>query len=84
MNWIEIIGFSAAAATTISFVPQTIQTIKTKDTRGISLGMYLIFTTGVLLWLLYGIFSKNFPIIAANVVTLALATIILGYKIKYK
>ncbi len=84
MNWIELIGFLAAAATTISFVPQAIQTIKTKDTSGISLGMYLIFTTGVLLWLTYGIFSKNFPIIAANVVTLALSAIILGYKIKYK
>ncbi len=79
-----MLGYAAAVATTISFLPQTIHTIKTKDTKGISLGMYTVFVIGVLMWLLYGIFTKTLPIILANIVTLVLAVIILVYKIKYK
>ncbi|HEY0355598.1 MAG TPA: SemiSWEET transporter [Flavisolibacter sp.] len=84
MDWITIVGYMAACATTISFIPQALKTIQTRDTSGISLGMYVVFTIGVLLWLVYGIFSNNFPIIAANVITLGLALTILVYKIKYK
>jgi MtN3 and saliva related transmembrane protein len=65
-------------------LPQAFHTIKTKDTKGISLGMYLVFTFGVVMWLLYGIFLKDVPIIAANTITLVLTAIILVYKLKYK
>lgn len=84
MDWINMLGYLAAGATTISFLPQAIHTIKTKDTKGISLGMYTVFVFGVLMWLLYGIFTNTLPIILANIVTLVLAVIILVYKIKYK
>ena len=84
MNWIETIGYVAAISTTISFIPQAMKTIQTKDTSGISLGMYVVFTFGVLMWLLYGCLSINYPIIAANVITLFLAVTILKYKLKYK
>lgn len=84
MDWIKLTGYLAAAATTIAFLPQAFHTIKTKDTRGISLGMYLVFTFGVIMWLLYGIFTLDFPIICANTVTLILTSVILVYKIKYK
>ena len=84
MNWIETIGYVAAISTTISFIPQAMKTIQTKDTSGISLGMYVVFTFGVLMWLLYGCLSINYPIIADNVITLFLAVTILIYKLKYK
>jgi MtN3 and saliva related transmembrane protein len=84
MEWVKIVGYLAAAATTISFLPQAFHTIKTKDTKGISLGMYLVFTFGVVMWLLYGIFLRDLPIISANSVTLVLTVIILVYKLKYK
>ena len=84
MDWVKIVGYLAAAATTIAFLPQAFHTIKTKDTKGISLGMYLVFTFGVIMWLLYGIFRKDVPIISANTVTLMLTIIILVYKLKYK
>jgi len=84
MDWIKLAGYLAAAATTISFLPQAFHTIKTKDTKGISLGMYLVFTFGVIMWLLYGIFLKDVPIISANTITLVLTVIILVYKLKYK
>ena len=81
---VEFIGFMAAACTTLAFVPQAMKTIETKDTASISLWMYVIFTTGVFLWLTYGLFIRNWPIIAANAVTLALASTILWFKLKYK
>lgn len=84
MDWVKIVGYLAAAATTIAFLPQAFHTIKTKDTKGISLGMYLVFTFGVVMWLLYGIFLKDVPIIAANTITFVLTVIILVYKLKYK
>jgi len=84
LNTTTIIGLIAAVCTTASFLPQAIQTIKTKDTKGISLSMYTLFTVGTILWLVYGILSTSYPIIVANIVTVILALIILTYKIKYK
>lgn len=83
MTFVTIIGFSAAALTTGSFLPQAIKTIRTKDTHSISFFMYLLFSTGTLLWLLFGLLSDNIPIIIANAITLVFAVIILIYKIKY-
>jgi MtN3 and saliva related transmembrane protein len=84
MTAVTIVGLAAAFCTTSSFLPQAVQTIKTKDTSGISLYMYLLFAFGTLLWFLFGIFSNNIPIILANGVTLIFAVIILFYKIKFK
>ncbi len=84
MNFITLIGLLAAFGTTISFVPQAIKTIRTKDTSGISLAMYLVFTAGTFFWLLYGLLSSNIPVSLANGVTLVFASIILFYKIRYK
>ncbi len=82
MNWITIIGYIAATLTTVSFIPQALKVIKTKDTSGISLFMYCLFVIGTLLWLLFGIFSNNYPIMIANAITFVFASIILVYKIK--
>ncbi len=82
MNWIAAAGLVAAFCTTISFLPQAIQTIRTKDTSSISLAMYSIFTFGTLMWLLYGLFSYNLPVSLANGVTLILSSTILIYKIR--
>jgi len=80
----ELVGYGAAFLTTISFLPQAWLTFRTRDVRGISLGMYSVFTVGVALWLLYGVMMGAWPIIAANAVTLALASVILGMKIRYR
>lgn len=75
------IGYVAALLTTASFLPQAILTLKTRDTASLSLGMYSLFTSGVLLWLIYGIYLSNLAIIVANSVTLLLAAVILSFKI---
>jgi MtN3 and saliva related transmembrane protein len=79
----ELIGYCAASLTTLSFVPQAWLTFRTRDVRGISLGMYSAFTVGVALWLLYGVLMGAWPIVLANAVTLALASVILGMKLRY-
>ena len=84
MELITIIGLIAAACTTFSYIPQAIKTIKTKDTKSISLLMYWIMTVGIVLWLSYGVLKNDLPIIIANTITLLFAGIILILKIKYK
>ena len=80
----EFIGFVAAFLTTVSFVPQAIMVIKTKDTKGISLVMYSLFVAGVFLWIVYGYFIQDMAILIANIVTFCFASIVLTYKVKYK
>jgi len=84
MNFFTIIGLAAATCTTISFLPQAVKVIRTKDTRSLSLPMYIIFTIGVLLWLTYGILVGDIPVIAANIVTSILSIVILGSIIFYR
>jgi len=83
-NLVATIGFLAAFGTTVSFLPQAVKTIQTKNTSGISLPMYILFTTGTLLWLIYGIMSGSLPVAVANAITFIFAGIILVYKIRYK
>jgi MtN3 and saliva related transmembrane protein len=78
----DFIGSAAAFCTTVAFVPQIVHIVKTRNTNGISLTMYSIFTLGVVLWLAYGLILHSFPIILANVVTLVLAGSVLAMKVK--
>jgi len=84
LAYTDIIGYMAAFGTTVSFLPQAIKTIQTKDTSGISLYMYMLFTAGTFLWLMYGLLSHSLPVAVANVITFIFASIILVYKLKYK
>ena len=79
----ELIGYLAATLTTCSFVPQAWHTFRTRDVSGISLGMYSVFTTGVALWLAYGLLLEAWPVVAANAITLVLALSILVMKLRY-
>jgi MtN3 and saliva related transmembrane protein len=77
------IGLLAALLTTAAFLPQVLHTLATRDTRGISLRMYVIFVAGVLLWLIYGVLTGDLPLILANGVTLLLAGAILVLKLRH-
>ena len=83
MNLTDLIGTLAAILTTVSFLPQAMHTFRTKDVRGISLGMYSAFTLGVAMWLVYGLMLGVWPVVIANVITLALASAILVMKLRY-
>ncbi|EKJ85151.1 MtN3 and saliva related transmembrane protein [Leptospira meyeri] len=78
----NLIGYIAAFLTTVSFLPQVLRVVMTKQTRDISRNMYIMFFVGVLLWFVYGVLKSDFPIILANSVTIFFVSIILYYKLK--
>jgi MtN3 and saliva related transmembrane protein len=82
MDYIIIIGLTAAAMGGISLFPQVLKVLKTKSTKDISREMILLLAGSILLWLVYGILQYNLPIIIANFFGLIQALIILLYKIK--
>ncbi|MEZ5922288.1 MAG: SemiSWEET transporter [Parvularculaceae bacterium] len=79
----DIIGMVAAVLTTLSFAPQALHVIRTDDTKAISLTMYVLFVTGLVCWEIYGLLIHSVPVIIANIVTIALALIILTQKIRH-
>lgn len=81
---VENLGYVAGILTTFAFVPQVLQVYRTKSTRDVSLGMFALFTFGVLLWLIYGVWTEAPPVIAANAVTLLLAASVLVAKLRWK
>jgi len=81
---LEWTGYVAAVLTTLAFVPQALKTIRSRDTRGLSLGMYVVFTIGVGFWLAYGIALESWPMILSNIITFGLSATILAMKARYK
>ena len=79
----DVIGGLAAALTTVSFLPQAVRVIRTNDTAAISLWMYVLFTVGLVCWEAYGWMIGSKPVIIANLVTLALALVILTQKVRH-
>ena len=80
---LEWMGYIAATCTTLSFVPQAVKTIRTRDTSGISLSMYVVFTVGIGFWFGYGVFLQSWPMIVSNAITFGLSSTILGLKLKH-
>jgi MtN3 and saliva related transmembrane protein len=81
---VESIGFAAAILTTVAFIPQVVQVIKTNSVEGLSLLTYIIFVFGVFLWFLYGLKIGSLSMIIANAITVILALIIIYHIIKEK
>ncbi len=69
--------------TTICWLPQAVRVVRTKDTRAISLTTNLIFATGILLWLVYGVALGNWPLIAANAFSMIFTMIIIAMKLRH-
>jgi MtN3 and saliva related transmembrane protein len=83
MTALTLLGLIAATCTTLAFLPQVVKTYRTRSTKDISLGMFLVLVIGIILWLIYGVLISDLPLVAANVVTLFLAGIILALKLKH-
>ena len=80
----QLLGYAAGVITTISFIPQLIRLVKTKSGKDISFAMMLLFSTGVLAWLIYGVLTLSLPIIIANSLTLLISLGIMGLKLYYE
>ncbi len=81
--WTQLVGSIAGICTTVAFVPQVVQVWRTRSAKDVSLPMYVIFTMGVVAWLIYGIALMAWPIIIANVVTLGLALAVVAMKLRF-
>ena len=84
MNTFFVLGIIAGILTAVAFVPQVLRVIKTKSTKDISLGMFILFCIGVVFWLVYGFLEHDWPLVVNSAVTLVLSLVILGYKIRYR
>jgi MtN3 and saliva related transmembrane protein len=82
LNGVELLGVVAGVLTTIAFVPQALKTWRTGSARDFSLPMLLLFCTGVVMWLGYGLLIASPGLIVANGVTLPLAASILLVKLR--
>ena len=81
-TYIEMIGLIAGACTTLSFVPQIYRVIKSHSTKDISVGMYVLFCSGVGLWVCYGVLSHSLAVVVANALTFVLAGMVLYMKLR--
>ncbi len=80
----ETIGFIAAILGTICWLPQTIKTWRTRETKDLSLSANLLVLATVALWLIYGIAIDAWPLIVANVISVILVGAIVTAKLIYK
>jgi MtN3 and saliva related transmembrane protein len=80
----DVLGMIAGTLTTVSFVPQVLKTWRSRSAGDISFGMFLLFSLGVVLWLMYGIAIHSLPVIVSNVVTLVLSVSIIVMKLYFK
>lgn len=81
---IDGIGLIAGLLTTTAFIPQVLKIYRTKSGKDISARMISLFTTGLVLWLIYGILLRSMPLILSNSVTLVLSLAIIALKIRYR
>lgn len=84
MNPTQLLGLTAGMLTTIAFLPQVIKTWKSRSAKDLSLRMFLLFCLGVAMWLAYGVLVQDVPVIAANLLTLMLASTLLFFKLRFK
>lgn len=80
-HWIGII---AGVLTTGAFLPQVYQILRTRNTKGISLAMYILSSVGVVIWIFYGFKIKSPPIIIFNIINLVLMLAIMASKLTWK
>ena len=83
MTSADWLGSVAGFCTTVAFLPQVFKVWRTRSARDVSLGMYAVFTLGVVCWLAYGWLLMIWPIIIANIVTLVLVALVIAMKLRW-
>jgi MtN3 and saliva related transmembrane protein len=83
MELLDLTGYAAAVCTTSAYIPQVLRVWRTRSTHDISLKMFVVLVTGISLWLTYGISTGDWPLVAANSITLMLASTILYFKLRH-
>ena len=84
MDFINILGTVAGVLTTASFIPQVAKTWKSRSAKDVSLAMFFVLATGIILWIIYGFLVSSLPVILANSATLVLVFTMITLKLKFK
>lgn len=84
MSYNTIVGIVAGILTSVAMLPQVIKAIRTGETKDISLFMVILLTTGLGIWVYYGILRDDKPIIYTNSFSLLVNLTLLILRIKHK
>ena len=84
MTGVDILGYSAGAITSLTFLPQVIKTWKVKSAKDISLLMFLIAAINEVMWIIYGVLLDNWVIILTNIIVLSMALTMIYFKLRFK
>jgi MtN3 and saliva related transmembrane protein len=84
MTGVDILGYSAGAITSLTFLPQVIKTWKVKSAKDISLLMFVIAAINEVMWIIYGALLDNWVIILTNIIVLSMALTMIWFKLKFK
>jgi len=84
MTGVDILGYSAGAITSLTFLPQVIKTWKVKSAKDISLLMFVIAAVNEAMWIIYGVLLDNWVIILTNIIVLSMALIMIYFKLRFK
>ena len=84
MEFVDLLGYSAGAITSLTFLPQVIKTWKLKSDKDVSLWMFIIAAINEIMWVWYGILLNNWVIISTNLAVLIMSVTMIGFKLKYK
>jgi len=84
VGWaVEAVGVLAGVMTTSAFIPQAVQTWRTRSARDVNLGLLVLLVVGNSLWLTYGVLMGSWGLIVANLVTVPLCALILVVKLRH-
>lgn len=81
--FIELVGIAAGSLGIVSYMPQVIKVVRTKQTHDLAIGMWWVATLANALWVMYGLLKHNPTLVTANSALLVMAVIILIYKVRY-
>jgi len=84
MTGVDILGYSAGAVTSLTFLPQVIKTWKIRSAKDISLLMFVIAATNEAMWIAYGVLLDNWVITLTNIIVLSMALVMIYFKLRFK
>lgn len=82
MDYLTTIGLLAGLITTSGLVPQIIKGYRSGRMEDVSLLMPFVLMTGMALWLIYGLFLADLPIVFWNGVGIVLNAMLIALKLR--
>ncbi len=84
MDAVQVLGYTAGAITTLTFLPQVIKTWNDKSAQGVSLLMFVIAVVNEILWIIYGVLRSDRVIILTNVIMVVMALTMIYFKFYFR